>query len=218
MPGRTASVSRIALTTGAALAVFCGVLAAGSALSDGSAADAPAVSGDVSAGASGQGKPSFAVVPAKAMPESEPVRLDIPAIGVKGAPIDPVGLNSDRTVEVPPLERPELVGWYRHRATPGEKGPAVLLGHVDAYGEPAVFSRAHALKRGDTIKVKREDGKVAAFTVDGVERVDKDEFPTAKVYGETGVPELRLVTCGGAFDPATGHYEDNVIVYAHLAA
>ncbi|MBG0828149.1 class F sortase [Planomonospora sp. ID67723] len=206
----------MAATAGAALAIFCGVLAAGSALSDGPASGGTPPASETASRQSG--KPSFAVVPAKAMTESEPVRLDIPAIGVKGAPIDPVGLNADQTVEVPSLGRPGLVGWYRHRPTPGEKGPAVLLGHVDAYGKPAVFSRVHTLKRGDTIKVKREDGKVAVFTVDGLERVDKDEFPTAKVYGETGAPELRLVTCGGAFDRATGHYEDNVIVYAHLAA
>ncbi|MBG0813237.1 class F sortase [Planomonospora sp. ID82291] len=152
------------------------------------------------------------------MSGSEPVSLDIPAIGVKGAPIDPVGLNADQTVEVPALDRPELVGWYRHRPTPGEAGPAVLLGHVDAYGRPAVFARTHTLKPGDTVKVARADGTTAVFTVDELERVDKDAFPTDRVYGETAAPELRLITCGGAFDAATGHYEDNIIVYAHLKA
>ncbi|MFB9721787.1 class F sortase [Planobispora longispora] len=212
-------MSRIAATAGAALAIFCGVLVAGSALSDMSGGDGPARVPSIPAeGARPAGKPAFAVVPGKAMAASKPVRLDIPAIGVEGAPVEPVGLNADQSVEVPPLERPGLVGWYRHRPTPGEKGPAVLLGHVDARGEPAVFAQAHKLKPGDAIEVERADGTVASFTVDGLERVDKDEFPTAKVYGGTTAPELRLITCGGAFDPATGHYEDNVIVYAHLAA
>ncbi|MFB9878746.1 class F sortase [Planobispora siamensis] len=215
----------MAVTAGAALAVFCGVLVTGSALAGESASGAapaaatPAaaeVSPSSGTGSRG-GQPSFAVA-AEPMRASRPVRLDIPAAGVKGAPIEAVGLNADQTIEVPSLERPELVGWYRHRPTPGEKGPAVLLGHVDAYGRPAVFAKAHKLKPGDAIKVRRADGKVATFTVDALERVDKDAFPTAKVYGATDSPELRLITCGGEFDPATGHYEDNVIVYAHLAA
>ncbi|WP_449063467.1 class F sortase [Planomonospora algeriensis] len=248
MSGSTPSKRRIAVTTGAALAIFCGVLVTGAALAndppsalplpgsvqeDSAGSEAPESSesgdsedsgkssksgkskkSDKSSGAAG--KPAFGT--AEAMSGSEPVSLDIPAIGVKGAPIDPVGLNADQTVEVPALDRPELVGWYKHRPTPGEAGPAVLLGHVDAYGKPAVFARTHTLKPGDTVKVKRADGKTAVFTVDELERVDKDAFPTDRVYGETAAPELRLITCGGAFDAATGHYEDNIIVYAHLKA
>ncbi|GGL08262.1 class F sortase [Planomonospora parontospora] len=250
MSGPTPSKRRIAVTTGAALAIFCGVLVTGAALAtdppsalplpaqdsvqEGSAGSgSPESGGSEGSGDSGKtsesgkskksekssgaaGKPAFTA--AEAMTGSEPVSLDIPVIGVKDAPIDPVGLNTDQTVEVPALDRPELVGWYKHRPTPGEAGPAVLLGHVDAYGKPAVFARTHTLKPGDTVKVKRADGRTAVFTVDELERVDKDAFPTDRVYGETAAPELRLITCGGAFDPATGHYEDNIIVYAHLKA
>ncbi|MFC4058137.1 class F sortase [Planomonospora corallina] len=243
MPGLTPSMRRIVLTAGAALAIVSGALVTGAALTDdppsalparGTAASGPSESpsdgSSGSRGPSGRAKPSGSSreegrVPAAGKPAftaaeplaaSEPVGLDIPAIGVKGAPIDPVGLNPDQTVEVPPLNRPELVGWYKHRPTPGEAGPAVLLGHVDAHGRPAVFAKAHTLAPGDTIRVRRADGRTAVFAVDDLERVDKDAFPTDKVYGETSAPELRLITCGGAFDPATGHYEDNVIVYAHL--
>ncbi|GAA3471379.1 class F sortase [Nonomuraea roseola] len=155
---------------------------------------------------------------AAALPKSEPVGLSIPKIGLKEAPIEPVGLNADQTVEVPPLSEPGLVGWYEHRPTPGEKGPSVLLGHVDGYGKPAVFHKAHTLRPGDTLSVRRKDGSVATFTVDSLEQADKDAFPTEKVYGPTDSAELRLVTCGGAFDAATGHYEDNIIVYAHLTS
>ncbi|WP_327087274.1 class F sortase [Nonomuraea sp. NBC_01738] len=154
---------------------------------------------------------------AETLKKSVPTTISIPDIGVKNAPIAPVGLNPDQTVEVPPLSKPDLVGWYKHRPTPGEAGPAVLLGHVDAYGKPAVFAKAGTLEQGDTISVKRQDGSTATFEVDAIERVDKDAFPTGKVYGPTSTAELRLVTCGGAFDQATGHYEDNIIVYAHLA-
>ncbi|MFI6292924.1 class F sortase [Nonomuraea sp. NPDC050790] len=197
----------------AAVLVFSGGLAvAGSFKGEPAPARAAEPAGAVAAP---QRAPMFAEADT-AMKRSEPVSVSIGRIGVKDAPIEPVGLNPDQSVEVPPLERPELVGWYRHRPTPGEMGPAVLLGHVDAHGRPAVFHKAGTLGQGDTIAVKRADGSVAEFAVDAVERVDKDAFPTEKVYGATEAAELRLVTCGGAFDPATGHYEDNVIVYAHL--
>ncbi|MFI6477067.1 class F sortase [Nonomuraea sp. NPDC050663] len=152
------------------------------------------------------------------LPESEPVSMAIPDIGVKDAVIDPVGLNADQTIEVPPLTKPDLVGWYKHRPTPGEAGGAVLVGHVDAYGKPAVFSKVRDLKPGAEITVGRQDGTTARFVVDALEQVDKDAFPTDKVYGKTDAAELRLITCGGAFDQATGHYEDNIIVYAHLVS
>ncbi len=65
--------------------------------------------------------------------------------------------------------------------------------------------------------VGRADGTTARFVVDRVERYPKDAFPTVAVYGDTTQrAELRLITCGGAFDTATGHYVDNVVAYAHL--
>ncbi|NRQ39258.1 class F sortase [Nonomuraea sp. NN258] len=211
-----ASDIKNALTTAAAaVLVFSGALAVAGSLRDG-AAPAQASTPGPAASASAAPPPVFTEV-AQTLPRSIPETLSIPSIGLKDAPIAPVGLNPDQTVEVPPLDRPELVGWYRHRPTPGEPGPAVLLGHVDAHGKPAVFHRAHTLKPGATITVERADGTSADFTVDSLERVDKDAFPTEKVYGATDSAVLRLITCGGAFDPATGHYEDNVIVYAHLA-
>ncbi|GAA2379802.1 class F sortase [Nonomuraea africana] len=199
---------------GAAVLLFSGGLAVAGSLRG---EPAPAHARTVVASPIGAAheRPVFSQATA-ALPRSEPVSLSIPEIGVKDAPIEPVGLNPDQTVEVPPLSEPGLVGWYSHRPTPGEKGPAVLLGHVDGYGKPAVFHRAHTLKPGDTLTVKRKDASVATFTVDSLEQADKDAFPTERVYGATDSAELRLVTCGGAFDPTTGHYEDNIIIYAHL--
>ena len=52
--------------------------------------------------------------------------------------------------------------------------------------------------------------------MDGLQQVSKTAFPTASVYGHLPYAGLRLVTCGGVFDPATGHYLSDVIVYAHL--
>ncbi|MEV0582005.1 class F sortase [Nonomuraea sp. NPDC050310] len=201
----------------AAMLVFCGLLMVAGALRGTPVQPAHAAELPVAA-ASPAAEPAVFTEEAAVLPESEPATISIPKIGVKTATIDPVGLNADQTIEVPPLSEPDLVGWYKHRPTPGERGAAVLVGHVDAYGKPAVFHRAHTLEPGDSIEVARADGSTATFAVDSLERVDKDAFPTQKVYGPADAAELRLITCGGEFDPATGHYEDNVIIYAHLVS
>jgi LPXTG-site transpeptidase (sortase) family protein len=154
---------------------------------------------------------------AKTLGRSLPVRLDIPRIGVH-APVSTLGLKSDGTIEEPPLSKPNLTGWYRLGPTPGEKGPAVIAGHVDANGEHAVFYRLKQLRKGDKVTVTRKDGSVATFRLDVIQQVPKDAFPTKKVYGDIGFPGLRLITCGGSFDKRTGHYIDNVIAYGRLVA
>jgi LPXTG-site transpeptidase (sortase) family protein len=95
-------------------------------------------------------------------------------------------------------------------------GSAVILGHVDSATGISVFYHLKDLRRGDRIYITLADRKVAAFAVDGVQKVAKDAFPTAIIYGKADYPSLRLITCGGPFDKATGHYVDNIIVYAHL--
>ncbi|MFA1546617.1 class F sortase [Actinomadura chokoriensis] len=150
--------------------------------------------------------------------ESTPTKIAIPKIGVS-APVGSIGLRPDGGVEEPPLSRPNLAGWYKEGVTPGEVGPAVLLGHVDANGKPAVFYRLKDLKPGDKIRVGRKDGSTATFAVQRAQRVDKNAFPHEKVFGEAlDHASLRLVTCGGAFDKKIGHYTDNLIVYAKLIA
>ncbi len=146
---------------------------------------------------------------------SIPVSISIPGIDVD-APVMQVGLNADGTVQVPPLDAHDLAGWYRYGPTPGQRGAAVILGHVDSLTGISVFYYLKDLHAGDKVYVTLADGKVAAFAVDGVQKVDKDAFPTASIYGRSGSPSLRLITCGGPFDQATGHYLDNIIVYAHL--
>ena len=140
-----------------------------------------------------------------------PRRIKIPAIGVS-APVVPLGLNPDRTLEVP--ENWNNTGWYKGGPEPGERGPAVVAGHVDSSSGPAVFYRLGELQRGNLIHVRRADDSVASFRVEGVERWPKDRFPTRRVYHPTRASTLRLITCGGSFDSSTGHYLDNTIVYA----
>jgi LPXTG-site transpeptidase (sortase) family protein len=147
---------------------------------------------------------------------SLPTKITIPKIGVS-APVGEIGLLPDGRIEEPPLSRPNLAGWYKEGVTPGEVGPSVILGHVDANKKAAVFFRLKELKPGDKIQVARKDGTTATFAVQVAQKVDKDAFPHKKVFGESlDHAALRLVTCGGAFDPKAGHYTDNLIVYANL--
>ncbi|WP_353388801.1 class F sortase [Thermobispora bispora] len=149
--------------------------------------------------------------------KGRPVRIRIPAIGVS-APVEPVGVDAKGEMQVPPLSKPNLVGWYRLGPAPGEQGPAILLGHVNTRAGAAVFYRLRELKRGNKIAIRRADGKTAIFTVDGIEQVSKLTFPTKRVYGNTATASLRLITCGGLYDAKTHHYTDNVIVYATLTS
>jgi hypothetical protein len=147
---------------------------------------------------------------------SDPVRIDIPDIGVH-AGVVPVGLGPGNSIGVPPLSQPDLTGWYRYGRTPGEKGPAVVLGHVDSHASGrAVFYELGRLHSGQEIDVVRHDHTVAKFKVDAVGEFSTSRFPSGPVFGQVDYPGLRLVTCGGQFDSAAGHYLDNVVVFASL--
>jgi sortase (surface protein transpeptidase) len=158
-----------------------------------------------------------ATVPAEAEAEApDPVRVAIPGIGVD-APVVPLGLGPGGEL-LPPTGVVET-GWWQAGPEPGEPGAAVIAGHVDSRQGPAVFHRLRELAAGDRVEVIRADGSGVAFAVERVERHPKQAFPTDAVYGATDGPTLRLVTCGGTFDRSTGHYVDNVIVFArHVMA
>ncbi|WP_219461477.1 class F sortase [Nonomuraea rhizosphaerae] len=148
-------------------------------------------------------KPAASVVPQS---------IDIPSIKVE-AELMKLGLKNGE-VELPPYEKPKLAGWYTGSAVPGEKGSSVIIGHVDTKTAPAVFFKLRQVRKGEVVKVERSDGKTVEYKVDSVEQVHKDKFPANRVYGGNG---LKLVTCGGKFDYATGEYLDNIIVYASEA-
>ncbi|TYB45491.1 class F sortase [Actinomadura chibensis] len=148
---------------------------------------------------------------------SLPVEVAIPAIGVR-APLARLGLAADGSVQVPPAGRPDEAGWYDGGPAPGERGAAVILGHVDSAKGAAVFYDLGRLRPGDRVEVARADGRTALFTVESVERVRKDAFPSERVYGPLDYPGLRLVTCGGTFDRVKRSYRDNIVVYAARTA
>jgi hypothetical protein len=161
---------------------------------------------------------SPAAVPVAPMARSEPVRVTISKIGV-AAEVIPLGTDKDGSLEVPPLEKAYLAGWYRLGPTPGEIGNAVIVGHVSSHKTgPAVFFSLGDLRPGDTIAVTRKDKTVVQFTVDQVESYPKTTFPSTLVYGPTDKPGLRLVTCGGQFDQRTRSYLNNIVVFATLTS
>ncbi len=146
---------------------------------------------------------------------SNPVTLDIPSIGTSSELLS-LGLRENNSLEVPPDGPGAPASWYNQSPTPGELGPAVMLGHVNATdGGKGVFADLRALKAGDRINVTREDGTTAVFEFQRGEQYEKDNFPTFDVYGNTPGSELRLITCDG-YNPDTGEFDDNYVVYATL--
>lgn len=148
------------------------------------------------------------------MQESAPIRLVIPSADIDTSFEGPLGLAQNGEVEVP--ESYTEVGWYQYGPTPGELGPAVILGHVDSISGPAVFFRLGQVKIGDEIRVEREDGTTAVFEVTHLERPAQAEFPTQEVYGDINHAGLRLITCTGTYNRGILRYSHNLIVYARL--
>ena len=143
-----------------------------------------------------------------------PVKLTVPAIGVTD-PIIHLGLAANGSLQVPPPTA-KVVGWYTGSPRPGGVGGSVIAGHVDSYQGAGPFYWLRDLKPGNKVYVTRADGTVAEFDVTRVQEYPKSAFPTSVVYGPAPDAELRLITCGGTFDAATGHYLSNVIAYATL--
>jgi sortase (surface protein transpeptidase) len=143
-----------------------------------------------------------------------PVRLRVPALHVDSRIVD-LGLQRDGSIQVPGSTA--VAGWYDRGPRPGQAGPAVLLGHVDSTRGPGIFFDLYRIRAGSLVEVDRSDGSTARFRITKVARVAKTRFPTDLVYAPTLDPTLRLVTCGGSFDPARGSYRDNIIAFAEAA-
>ncbi|MFJ9035923.1 class F sortase [Streptomyces sp. NPDC102406] len=148
------------------------------------------------------------------MAPAPPDRIRIPSLRVD-APLTGLGLARNGSLDVPPPERKNLAGWYEDGTRPGERGTAVVAGHVDNAVGPAVFYDLGSLRRGRTVEIDRRDGSVAVFTVDAVRVYPAKGFPDERVYGAAPRAELRVITCGGPYSRRTG-YQGNVVVFAHL--
>ncbi|HEY3466928.1 MAG TPA: class F sortase [Amycolatopsis sp.] len=167
-----------------------------------------------------------AAPPAKPVPSSVPVSVPfkglrptsvkIPKIGAESSLLA-VAVKTDGSISVPSVHTPMQAAWYKLSPVPGDVGPAIVLGHVDGDKKPGIFYKLKDLVPGDEVDIDRSDGRKLKFVVDRVTQVPKDTFPREAVYGNSDKPELRLITCGGAFDHAEHSYQDNIVVYANLA-
>lgn len=154
--------------------------------------------------------------------------LTIPALGINTGLVIKVGVQPDGSMETPPLSRVQELGWYCPNLhtdapgcgapVPGDPGPATLVAHVDGQGKLGLFAKLFQLKTGDQVTVHRSDHQVAIFTVTDLAMADKASFPGQQIFGDTADPELRLITCGGPFDPAARSYTQNVVVSARLTS
>ena len=200
---RLAGLAGISLVFGGAIAMLVAVLAQ-------QHAPAPTAS------AAGHIGPVAAKGPV--LHHSRPVAVDIPAIGVQSTLLD-LGRNPDGSMAVPNLlTSADEAAWYKYSVTPGQVGTAVIEGHVDSYAGPAVFFRLGALRPGNHINVRLADGITAVFRVTGVREYAKDEYPANTIYAPSDYAALRVITCGGDFDPTTGHYLSSVVVFASLVS
>jgi sortase (surface protein transpeptidase) len=215
-PGRHISPLRVVRRPAAAAALIGGVLLAGVGVTG------LAVASQTGRPATPVGKPALVPVPlgrVAAAPQPTPqkvawpVSLTIPAIGVRTGLVR-LGLTPSGALQVPSVTT--VAGWYTGSARPGAIGAAVIVGHIDSLTGPGVFFRLRLLHPGSRVYVRRADRTLAVFQVTSVRSYLKAQFPTLAVYGPVPDAELRLITCGGAFDYATGHYLSNVIVYATL--
>lgn len=183
---------------------------------------AVALAGCASAPEAPAGATAFSA-PAAPVLAPVPVSIQIPTVGISStAPLVPLGLDSDQRLQTPDVHAPEIGGWYAGGVHPGDVGPAVIAAHVSGrpvgatHSVPGLFARLHEVQPSVLVHVGRADGSTVTFQVTRVERYDKDSFPSKLVYGNTEGPELRLITCGGAWDAAAHSFESNVVAFAKL--
>ncbi|MET8060618.1 class F sortase [Streptomyces microflavus] len=210
-PDRPAGTGR--LLTGVAWAVLLlGLWLWGRDTSGGMSAP---TTGDVAA----VGRPLGAPLPPTREPldGAAPRSVEVPSVGID-APVVPRGLDKDGAIDPPPYDLPQTAGWYGKGTEPGAEGPALIVGHVDTETKPAVFYGLSAVQPGEKVRVVRDDGSVAEFTVDDVQVVTRERFDAEKAYGPRvdGRAELRLITCGGKYDEKSRSYTANVVVSAYL--
>jgi Sortase domain len=172
----------------------------------------------VGAPAAAAGAPAAVAAKGLPSPTAPPIRLRIPAIGVSTKIVDE-GLGTDGALQVPPLTDAGVreVGWYDLGPAPGQVGSAIIVGHVDSRQAAGVFYDLGLLVPGNAVEVTLANGQTVHFTVTSVHEYSKAHFPAAEVYGPEPYQALRLITCGGAFDAATGHYLSNIVAYARMS-
>jgi hypothetical protein len=161
-------------------------------------------------------KPKTTAAPrTPALPRSAPMRLLIPSIGVD-APFTDLAIGPSGQLNAPPADDTNLVGWFTDGPSPGERGTAIVAGHLDTKTAPAVFANLSTLTPGKEIRINRANGRTVTFVVYAAENFPQDDFPDDLVYADTPDAQLRLITCGGSYDRSRQRYMDNTVVFARL--
>jgi len=142
-----------------------------------------------------------------------PVRLEIPAIGVD-AGIEHVGVNSLNQMDVPKI--PSDVAWYDRGPLPGQRGSAVINGHLDTATSPAVFYDLRKLIPGDEMVITYANNDRYVFVVTSKQRYYFDEAPMDQILGAASGRNLNLITCDGAWDGGSANYQQRLVVYSRL--
>lgn len=139
-----------------------------------------------------------------------PVRIKIPKIHLD-AVIQQVGFSKDGAMDVP--TNSVDVGWFKLGPKPGEKGSAVIDGHLDAInGVQGVFYNLHQLIRGDKIYIEDGKGTSIAFIVRMSRTYDPNE-DVPDVFNKTDGNYLNLITCDGVWDKGQKSYSKRLVVF-----
>ena len=145
-----------------------------------------------------------------------PVRLIIPAIGLN-ASIEPVGVQPNGDLQTAQLQPWDDVGWYKSGAIPGQRGTAVIDGHLDRPGgSAAVFWNLRDLHAGDAVMVINAQGKTIRFHVTQILSYPPQQAPLQQIFGNGGGTFLNLITCAGDWIPNQHQTTLREVVYTTL--
>ncbi|MDT3761889.1 class F sortase [Priestia filamentosa] len=143
----------------------------------------------------------------------QPVLLLIPTANIV-APIEAHGLSQNGEIILP--ENSSSVTWFQNSSSPGERGNAVIAGHVDSKKGRAIFYSLSKMRKGDTFFIQKKSGKTMSFTVTKTAVYERNQFPVNKVFGSSSKRTVHLVTCTGLFNKEEGTHADRLLVTATL--
>ena len=170
--------------------------------------EATALPGEVLAAGQAEG----ATTRQPARPTAVPRLLSIPRLGLR-MPVVPRGVDDRGAMALPASAF--TVGWYRFGSRPLDRtGATVLAGHVDTRAEGAgPLALLAAVRVGDLVEV-RAGRRTVTYRTTSVTRIGKTLLDLPAVFSRAGPPRVHLVTCGGAYLPEEGGYQDNVVLVA----
>jgi sortase A len=149
-------------------------------------------------------------------PIQYPARLRVPSLSIDAA-VEEVGITKSGNMAVP--KSFSDVGWYKYGTVPGQRGSAVLAGHVDnALALAGVFKRLGEVQIGDEIYVDTKEGERLRFVVEDVQSYPYQEVPTEVLFNRDDAVRLNLITCGGSWIQSAKTYDERLVVYTRLAS